>query len=91
MHVTTTEELQTIARPTTSHVSLSLTPEGAADALGVSVATLSEWRKRGIGPTFVRLGAKHGRVLYKVADLEAFLDDNRVETNTRGRREPKAE
>jgi hypothetical protein len=39
----------------------------------------------------VRLGAKHGRVLYKVADLEAFLDDNRVETNTRGRREPKAE
>lgn len=76
---------------TTRHISLSITPDEAAEALGVSTVTLTEWRKRGIGPAFVRVGAKRGRVLYKVADLEAFLDDNRVETNTRGRREPKTE
>lgn len=66
---------------------ISLNPQDAAEALGVSPATLAEWRKCRIGPAFVRVGAKRGRVLYKVADLEAFLDDNRVETNTHGRRE----
>lgn len=75
---------------TNQPIRLSVTPREAADALGVSEATLTEWRKRRIGPAFVRVGAKHGRVLYRVADLETYLTDNKVETNTRGRREAKA-
>lgn len=83
--------MQDTGAQTSAPLSLSVTPRKAAEALGVSEATLTEWRKRRIGPAFVRVGAKHGRVLYKVTDLEAFLDDNRIGTNTRGRREPKAD
>lgn len=43
----------------------------AALFLGVSVRTLEEWRKKGIGPAFVKLGRK--LVRYEMADLESFL------------------
>ncbi len=39
--------------------------------IGVAKSTLEDWRTRGIGPRFVRLGTKSIR--YRVADLDAFL------------------
>ena len=38
--------------------------------------TMSQWRHRGEGPRYVRLG---GRVLYRGVDLNAWLDDRIVE------------
>ena len=41
----------------------------AADFLGVSVRQVRNWRYRGGGPVYSKLGS---RVVYDVADLEAF-------------------
>ena len=41
-----------------------------------SYQTLAHWRAREIGPAFHRLG---GRILYKGADLNAFIESRRVE------------
>lgn len=49
--------------------------------LGVSPRTLANWRTQGIGPAFVRIGQVHSRTLYRVDDLHAWLDANRVETS----------
>lgn len=48
--------------------------------LGVAPRTLANWRTLGIGPAFVRIGQVHSRTLYRVDDLRAWLDANRVET-----------
>jgi predicted DNA-binding transcriptional regulator AlpA len=42
----------------------------AAQRLGLARATLAKLRVHGGGPPFVKLGAK---VLYEVADLEAWI------------------
>jgi predicted site-specific integrase-resolvase len=33
-----------------------VTPDEFADELGIPVKTLSEWRSRGIGPAYVKVG-----------------------------------
>lgn len=45
--------------------------EACAEFTSVSTAQLAEWRSRGGGPRFIKLGRK---VLYKVSDLRDFLD-----------------
>ena len=59
---------------------LSVNANEAAVMLGVSPRTLANWRAQGIGPAFVRIGAVHSRTLYRLDDLHAWLDANRVET-----------
>ncbi len=59
---------------------LSVAANEAAAMLGVSPRTLANWRTQGIGPAFVRVGSVHSRTLYRVEDLTAWLDANRVET-----------
>jgi hypothetical protein len=50
----------------------------AAAVLGVSPPTLRSWRCRGIGPTFVKLGAgRNAAVRYDLRDLAQFIDDGR--------------
>ena len=49
--------------------------------LGVSSRTLANWRTQGIGPAFVRVGAVRSRTLYRIDDLNTWLDNNRVETS----------
>jgi len=44
-----------------------------ADRWDVSEATLERWRSEGIGPVFLKL---HGRVLYRLEDVEAFESDS---------------
>jgi len=47
----------------------------AAECLHVSKRTLQGFRQRRIGPPFVRVG---GRVRYRPADLEAYIEAARV-------------
>ena len=47
----------------------------AAEILGVSTSTLRAWRSQRRGPAFSRLGR---RVVYSVAALHRFLEENSV-------------
>lgn len=52
------------------------TPEQVAEALHTTTARLAQDRYRGTGPRFI----KHGRrVLYRWADVRAYLDANTVQ------------
>jgi Helix-turn-helix domain len=44
----------------------------AAAELRVAKGTLDNWRVRGDGPTFVRIG---GKVFYRDQDLQAFIEN----------------
>ena len=56
-----------------------LTPQQAADHLGVTVRTLEAWRWSGRGPQYVRISARCVR--YRHCDLDAFVEQ-RLATNT---------
>lgn len=53
------------------------TPSEAAGILKVKVATLKDWRVRGVGPYYIRSGPKFIR--YRQSDIDAWLDGQRVE------------
>ena len=44
-----------------------------ATLLGMRPQTLRKWRLSGRGPPYIRLGGPMGRVLYRRADLDAWL------------------
>ncbi len=48
-----------------------LTIRQAAEQLGRPVATLYDWRYKGIGPRSAKVG---GRVMYRAEDLDAWLE-----------------
>ncbi len=50
-----------------------MTPKDTAAFLGVAVASLSDWRVKGIGPDFVKVGAC---VRYRRSALEAWLQSH---------------
>ena len=64
---------------TNTHPRLSVSANEAAAMLGVSPRTLANWRTHRVGPAFVRVGRVHSRTLYRLDDLKAWLDANRVE------------
>jgi len=43
----------------------------AAQRLGRPVATLYDWRYKGVGPRSAKIG---GKVMYREADLEAWIE-----------------
>jgi hypothetical protein len=43
---------------------------------GIPVGTLRQWRYLGLGPPFVKVGAKHVR--YRRSDLDRWLADQTV-------------
>lgn len=47
----------------------------AAGYLGISRKTLEDWRWRRLGPAYARLGR---RVIYRKADLDAFVESRKV-------------
>lgn len=50
-----------------------LTPQEVANRWRVDVKTLSNWRVKGRGPQFVKLGGgRNTRVLYRPEDIEAY-------------------
>lgn len=54
-----------------------LTPREVSARLRKDVGTLANWRSKGIGPAYLKLG--HRTVVYKLADVEAFEAKCRVE------------
>ena len=56
----------------TGHGGRLLTTSEAAGVLGVSARTLEDWRLRGGGPVFCKLGMR--LVRYALEDLRAFID-----------------
>jgi DNA-binding transcriptional MerR regulator len=50
-----------------------MTSKEAAVYLRISEDTLRRWRCRGLGPKYIRI---NGRILYRLRDLERFLDLN---------------
>lgn len=48
---------------------MNLTPKETAERLRMTIGTLANWRVRGDGPRFVKLGRK---VLYPLPEIEAF-------------------
>lgn len=62
---------------TNSTAARPLSEREASSYLGpVSVRTLQDWRVRGIGPAYTKLGR---RVAYEVVDLDAFKAAGRIE------------
>lgn len=57
---------------------MHLTPVEVAQRLRTTIGTLTNWRVRGHGPRFIKLGRK---VLYPVAEVEAF-ERNNLRENT---------
>ncbi|GBF59256.1 hypothetical protein PbB2_02948 [Candidatus Phycosocius bacilliformis] len=55
--------------------SLELGPKQAAYWLGVSVRTMEDWRARGEGPPYYKVG---GAIRYSIAELEAWFEGRRV-------------
>lgn len=55
-----------------------LTANEVAARLNLSAFTLSNWRSRRFGPAFIRCGR---RVMYRVEDVQAFVQARRVETS----------
>jgi len=49
----------------------TISPEEAAERLGVRPSTLANWRYRGGGPPYIKVG---GRVRYRLAELGDWLD-----------------
>lgn len=49
----------------------TVSPEDAAERLGVTAATLGNWRWSGHGPRHVKVGS---RVRYRLSDLADWLD-----------------
>ncbi|OBF56718.1 hypothetical protein A5756_10515 [Mycobacterium sp. 852002-53434_SCH5985345] len=50
----------------------------AAPMIGVEPQTLKLWRRKGIGPRYVKFG---NRIRYRVSDIEAWLAAHTVEPN----------
>lgn len=48
---------------------MNLTPKETAERLRMTIGTLANWRVRGDGPRYVKLGRK---VLYPLPEIEAF-------------------
>lgn len=61
----------------------NLKTEEAAKYLNVQPATLEQHRWRGTGPRFVKIGRS---VRYRMADLEAFLEERVFSSTTEAQR-----
>ncbi len=46
--------------------------------LGICPRTLDNWRSQGRGPRYIRVGR---RIVYRVEDLEAYLESRTVKTD----------
>ena len=54
-----------------------LDPPTVAEDFGVTVQRLAEWRHKGIGPNYVKVGRL---IRYRAEDINAWLDANTVKT-----------
>ena len=52
-----------------------LPTHAAAEYIGVARQTLANWRVRGDGPPYAKLGKSGMKVVYRVVDLDQYLAD----------------
>jgi hypothetical protein len=70
-----------LSTSTPTIIPAALTAEEAAVYLGLSRQTLANWRVRGKGPAYSRLGSSARPVIvYLREDLDAYLRTRRVDT-----------
>lgn len=69
----------TLIQPSIPIEPVTLTTDDAARYLGVAATTIRRWRQLGTGPQYLRLPGKMGKVLYRVRDLNSWLDTLPVE------------
>jgi transposase len=50
----------------------------AAAILGVKISTMAHWAMQGRGPAYARSGSYRGRVWYRAADLDRWLQSRSV-------------
>ena len=55
-----------------------VTTKKVAEILNMSPRTLENWRGKGMGPTYRRIG---GKILYSMADIQKFIDQEIIETD----------
>ena len=55
-----------------------LTPKEVGEIFGLKVGTLSQWRNKGIGPDYFKLGKA---VRYKREEIEKFIESTRIRTH----------
>lgn len=65
-----------------------LTEKKASEILIIRPNTLASWRATGTGPAYYRL---KGKIRYKLADIQKFLDESRVEPGRKKNRRRLAE
>jgi hypothetical protein len=51
-------------------------PAGAY--IGVTRKTLSNWRSLGVGPAYARLGKSGARIVYRVVDLDRYIEEHMI-------------
>ena len=66
-----------------------LDPVNAAKYIGVTEGTLSGWRSKKIGPSFIKFSSETstrgaGRVFYYLEDIDRWMDRQRVKTKEGG-------
>lgn len=66
-----------------------LSREQAAEYLNTTVNTLAGWAARRTGPRYSRSGVQRGKVWYRVADLDAWLESRRQPQGDEPREERK--
>ncbi len=64
----------------TPHMDDLLHPRQVAERYGIVLGTLANWRRRGDGPSFVRINRK--RVMYRLADVIRWEQARAKETTT---------
>lgn len=57
-----------------------LTTKQAAPLIGISVASLENWRVRGEGPAYIKTAGKFGKVLYDPDDIAAWRSLHRFQS-----------
>jgi len=53
----------------------------AAALIGMTVHALRRWRQLGVGPAYIRLRGRRGRILYERAELLRFVRQYTVTTS----------
>lgn len=59
-----------------------LDTKAVAPYVGVKPGTLENWRVQGVGPKFIKTAGRRGKVLYDLADIEAWKDANRYQSTS---------
>ena len=63
-----------------------LSPDQLAALLLLSIRTLERMRREGLGPRFAKVGKK---ILYREADVEAWLDERSFRSTAEAKRAPR--